>query len=317
MSGTTPAKAKPPAKAKAKRGRGARLSGRDKLTVFLMVAIPSIVVAGLVWLPAIETVVYSVFDWDGFTSFSKAPFVGGKFYNYAATTYPAFWPALKHNVIWLLVLFLIATPLGMLLAVLIDHLAKGTQFYQTAFYLPVVLSMALIGFIWQLMYSHDEGFLNYLLYQQMHLISAPIDWYGDSRYALGSALVATAWRHTGYIMLLYLSGLKGVDPVLREAAKIDGASEVRTFFRVVFPVMAPVNIIILVVTFVESLRAFDLVWIINQGQNGLQLIATEVTRNIVGEAQRIGFGSALATIMLVISSVFIAIYLRVVVREDR
>jgi len=317
VSGTTPAKAKPPAKAKAKRGRGARLSGRDKLTVFLMVAIPSIVVAGLVWLPAIETVVYSVFDWDGFTSFSKAPFVGGKFYNYAATTYPAFWPALKHNVIWLLVLFLIATPLGMLLAVLIDHLAKGTQFYQTAFYLPVVLSMALIGFIWQLMYSHDEGFLNYLLYQQMHLISAPIDWYGDSRYALGSALVATAWRHTGYIMLLYLSGLKGVDPVLREAAKIDGASEVRTFFRVVFPVMAPVNIIILVVTFVESLRAFDLVWIINQGQNGLQLIATEVTRNIVGEAQRIGFGSALATIMLVISSVFIAIYLRVVVREDR
>ncbi|HEX2857853.1 MAG TPA: sugar ABC transporter permease [Propionibacteriaceae bacterium] len=291
------------------RGRGAKLSGRDRLTVVLMVLIPSLVVVGLVWGPAIATVVYSVYDWDGFTPFSKAPFVGGKFYSYAATTYPAFWPALEHNLIWLGVLFFVATPLGMLLAVIIDHLGKRTAFYQTSFYLPVVLSMALIGFIWQLMYSRDEGFLNYIL-------GTKIDWYGDSSYNLWAALVATSWRHTGYIMLLYLSGLKGVDPVLREAAKIDGAGEVKTFFRVVFPVLAPVNIIILVVTFIESLRAFDLVWIINQGRNGLELIATEVTRNIVGEAQRIGFGSALATIMLVISSVFIAIYLRVVMKGD-
>lgn len=299
-----------------RRGRGAKLSGRDRLTVVLMVLVPSLVVLGLVWGPAIATVVYSVFDWDGFTPFSQAPFVGGKFYSYAAETYPPFWPAVQHNLIWLAVLFLIATPLGMLLAVLLDHLAKRTHFYQTAFYLPVVLSMALIGFIWQLIYSRDQGLLNFVLYNQMHVISQPIDWYGDSSVNLWAVLVATCWRHTGYIMLLYLSGLKGVDPGLREAARIDGAGEVRTFFNVVFPVLAPVNIIILVVTFIESLRAFDLVWIVNQGRNGLELIASEVTRNIVGEAQRIGFGSALATIMLIISSIFIAIYLRVVMRED-
>ena len=99
-------------------------------------------------------------------------------------------------------------------------------------------------------------------------------------------------------MLLYLAGLKGVDPSLREAAKIDGASEATTFFRVVFPVMRPINIIVLVVTFIESLRAFDLVWVINKGRNGLELISALVTQNVVGEASRIGFGSALATIML-------------------
>ena len=73
---------------------------------------------------------------------------------------------------------------------------------------------------------------------------------------------------------------------------------------------------ILVVTVIESLRAFDLVWIINKGRNGLELISTLVTANVVGEASRIGFGSALATIMLLISSVFIVIYLRIVMRED-
>ena len=111
--------------------------------------------------------------------------------------------------------------------------------------------------------------------------------------------MAAGWRHAGYIMLLYLAGLKGVDPSLREAAAVDGASQARTFFSVVFPVMRPINIIVLVVTVIESLRAFDIVWVINKGTNGLELISTLVTSNVVGEASRIGFGSALATIMLV------------------
>ena len=130
-------------------------------------------------------------------------------------------------------------------------------------------------------------------------------------------LVAAGWRHVGYIMLLYLAGLKGVDPSLREAAAVDGASESRTFFRVVFPVLRPINIIVLVVTVIESLRAFDLVWVVNKGRNGLELISALVTQNVVGEASRIGFGSALATIMLVVSLVFISIYLATVMRENR
>ena len=130
-------------------------------------------------------------------------------------------------------------------------------------------------------------------------------------------LVATAWRHTGYVMLIYLAGLKGVDATLREAAAVDGASEWQTFFKVVFPVMRPINMIVLVIVVIESLRAFDLVWVINKGRNGLEIIAALVSQNVIGEATRYGFGSALAVIMMVISSVFIAIYLRIVFREER
>ena len=224
--------------------------------------------------------------------------------------YPPFWPAVRHNLIWLAVTFLIATPLGMFFAVLLDKEMRASRIYQTSFYLPVVLSLALVGFIWQLMYSRDQGLIN-------GLTGSTIDWYGDPKYNLWAAPVAACWRHTGYIMLLYLAGLKGVDPSLREAARVDGASERTTFFKIVFPVLAPINIIVLVVSVIESLRAFDLVWVINKGRNGLELIATLVTQNIVGEASRIGFGSALATIMLLISSVFIAIYLRIVMREEQ
>lgn len=296
--------------AKPRRGKGLKLSGRDRVTVVLMMLIPTLFAATLVWLPAIASVMLSFFNWDGFGPVTEAQPVGFRWYQEAATIYPAFWPAIRHNLIWLAALFLIATPIGILCAVLIDRETQHTKFYQTALYLPVVLSMALIGFVWQLVFSRDQGLLNTIL-------GTSIDWYGDSRYNLWAALIATSWRHVGYVMLLYLAGLKGVDPALKEAASIDGASEVRTFFQVVFPVMFPINVVVLVITFIDSLRAFDLVWVINRGRNGLELLASEVTRNIVGEAQRIGFGSALATLMLIISSVFIVIYLRIVLKEDR
>lgn len=288
---------------------GLRLSRTDKIVLTLMLAIPLIVVIGLIWGPAIVTVLLSLTSWDGIGGLDSIKFIGAQNYVDLATIYPPFWPALWHNVLWLLVLFVVFTPLGMFLAVLLDKELRGTRFYQTSIYLPVVLSAALVGFIWQLMYSRDQGLINAML-------GTTIDWYGDSSVNLWAAMIANGWRHTGYIMLLYLSGLKGVDPSLREAAAIDGANQVKTYLQIIFPVMRPINIIVFTITFIEGLRAFDLAWIINRGRNGLELISTLVTTNVIGEASRIGFGSALATIMLIISSIFIVIQLRVVMKGE-
>ena len=287
----------------------AKLHGRDKFTVIAMSAIPLVIVAVFVWVPALCTVILSFSNWDGIGGLNDIHFIGLQNYIDMFTIYPPFWPALWHNVVWLLVLFFIFTPLGMFLAVLLDKELKLTKFYQTSVYLPVVLSAALIGFIWQLMYSRDQGFINAVLGTQ-------IDWYGDPNINLYAAIIANGWRHVGYIMLLYLAGLKGVDPALKEAAALDGASPTRTFFQVIFPVLRPVNILLLVITFIEGLRAFDIVWIINKGRNGLELISTLVTSNVVGEASRIGFGSALATIMLIMSSIFIVIQLRIMLKGE-
>ncbi|MET8231268.1 sugar ABC transporter permease [Micromonospora sp. NPDC005298] len=303
----------PPAATTSTGGRRRRLrllSRTDRVVITLMVLVPLLIVTGFVWLPAAATVLLSGTNWDGIGPLNEIEFVGARNYSDVVNIYPPFVPAVQHNLLWLAVLFVVATPFGMFLAVLLDKELRGSRFYQTALYLPVVLSLALIGFVWQLLYSRDQGLIN-------AVFGSNIDWYGDSNVNIWAVMVASGWRHVGYIMLLYLAGLKGVDPSLREAAAVDGASERRTFFRVVFPVLRPINIIVLVVTVIESLRAFDLVWVVNKGRNGLELISALVTQNVVGEASRIGFGSALATIMLVVSLVFITIYLATVMRENR
>ena len=196
---------------------------------------------------------------------------------------------------------------------LLDKEIRGTRFYQGALYLPVVLSLAIIGFIAQLFLSTDQGLVNGVL---ATFGVKPVDWLGNSSLNLWAILVFASWRQVGYVMILYLAGLKGVDPTLREAAKVDGATEVQTFFRVVFPVMRPINIVVLVITVIESLRAFDLAFIINRGLNGLELLSVLVTNNIIGEASRIGFGSAIAVVLLVVAVGPIIVYLSRSLREE-
>lgn len=289
---------------------GTRMGTADRVAVTLMVAVPTLLVLWLVWVPGVLSVVLSFAKWEGIGGVDTINWIGVDNYKNIFTIYPPFKPAVQHNLIWLIVLFLVPTPIGIYLAVLLDKELRGGRFYQTAFFLPIVLSLALVGFMWQLIYSRDQGLIN-------ELTGGTTDWYGDSSVNLWAVLVATCWKQTGYVMLLYLAGLKAVDPSLREAATVDGATETQTFFRIVFPVMRPINVIVLVITFIEALRAFEIVWVVNKGRNGLELISTLVTSNIIGEASRIGFGSALATIMLAISSVFVYMYLRIVMKEEQ
>jgi multiple sugar transport system permease protein len=204
----------------------------------------------------------------------------------------------------------------MFLAVLLDKNIRGTRFYQGALYMPVVLSLAIIGFIWgNLIYSPDQGLLNNLL-GTTSSDDTFIDWLGNRDLNLWSVLVAASWRHVGYVMILYLAGLKAFDPSLREAAQIDGANERQTFFQVVFPVMKPINIVVVVITVIESLRTFDIVYVINKGLNGLELLSILVTNNIVGEGVRVGFGSAIAVVLLLLSLIPITAFLLRMLRDD-
>ncbi len=188
----------------------------------------------------------------------------------------------------------------MFLAVLLDKNIRGTRFYQSALYLPVVLSLAIVGFIWELEYAPDEGFINNVLGTtragQPHRLA------GEPRHQP----VGGPRRGELAPRRLHDGPLPGRPEERRsraceEAAPIDGANERQTFFRVVFPVLRPINIVVLVITVIESLRAFDIVYIINRGLNGLELLSVLVTNNIIGEAVAVGFGSAIAVVLLVIS----------------
>ncbi|MEU0570009.1 sugar ABC transporter permease [Nonomuraea sp. NPDC005983] len=284
-----------------------RYSGRDVTILVIGLGVAVIVNVGLIWGPTLASVALSGTDWNGI---GPIRWVGGQNYADLAGEYPPFWSAVRNNLLWLGFLGLIATPFGLFCAVLLDRRLRLSRVYQSALYMPVVLSLAVVGFIAQLVYSSDYGVLN-------AVTGLSVDWLGDPSINIWVVMVAAAWRHVGYVMIIYLAGLKAVDPALKEAAAIDGASEAQSFFRVVFPTLRPVNVIVLVITVIEALRAFDIVYAINKGRNGLELLSVLVTENIVGEASRIGFGSAIAVILLVISIGFIVTYLSQLFREER
>jgi len=297
------------------------LGRRDRVVLSLMVGIPLILDLALIWAPAAASFALSFTNWRGVEPITAKSVVGLQNYEQLFTgTYPFFWPAVSHNVVWLAFLMFVATPLGMLLAVLLDREIRGSRIYQTAFYLPVVLSLAVIGIIWQLQYSADNGFIDVAL--RALGVTNPPDWFGDQTTVLvaplnlWAAMIAASWRHVGYVMILYLAGLKSVDPALRDAAKVDGASERQTFTAVVFPAMAPINVVVVVITTIEALRAFDIVYIINRGRNGLELLSTLIYNNSISESSRVGFGSAIAVVLLVVSLGPIIAFLVRIMRRD-
>lgn len=291
-----------------------RLSKPDVVVLSIMVGIPTLIELLLVWLPAVGSIGLSFTKWDGI-DLSGIRSAGWANYSYVVNDYPQFWPAVWHNVVWLVFLSVIATPLGLLLAILLDQKIKGSRIYQTVFFIPVMLSLSLVAIIWQLMYARENGLINNVL----GIASGPnaVDWIGNTHVNIWAALVAATWKHAGYIMILYLAGLKGVDPSLREAAAIDGATATQTFFRVVFPAMRPINIVVVVITIIEALRAFDLVYVLNGGRNGLELLSVLVIQNLKGEGLDIGVGSAIAVILLVVSLVPITIYLTRVFGKEK
>ena len=283
---------------------------RDRLTLGLFVGIPTALHLFLVWLPAIATIGLSFTYWTGIR-YSDIRWAGIENYRNIFFKTPAFWDAVQNNIIWLAWFFLIASPLGVLLAYQIDRQIRGHKFYQSAYYLPVVLSLAVTGIIWNFMLRPD-GFVNGLFGRD---IDNAISFFGNYDINIYIIMIIASWRHIGYIMLLYLAGLKAIDATLREAAAIDGATEWETFRKIIFPAMRPVNIIVVVITIIESLRAFDIVYIIYGTSAGLPILGVLVFQNIAGEGASMK-GAAYAVILFVLSIGPIIAYLTQQFKED-
>ncbi|UXY38890.1 carbohydrate ABC transporter permease [Streptomyces albidocamelliae] len=303
-----------PARKRGTNGQQRLLTRRDRITLAVMAGVPTILHVALVWVTAIASILLAFTTWDGI-GFDSIRWVGLDNFHQLFSDNPQFWPAVQHNVIWFVALILVPTPFGLFLAVQLDKRIRFSRVYQTAFFLPVVISMACIGFVWQLVYNPDTGLINSII--GANKPGHYIDWIGDPKLNLWAVLIAASWRHTGYMMILYLAGLKSVDPSLREASALDGANEWQTFKSVIFPTLRPTNTVVLVVTIIEALRAFDLVFVFNKGAQGTELLSILVTNNIIGESSRIGYGSAIAVVLLVISLAVIIPYLIATFRKER
>jgi multiple sugar transport system permease protein len=302
--------------------------GRDRFWLIVFVGIPAFLHITLVWIPAIITAVLSFTEWDNLAPLSAIRWVGSSNYWQIFTIFDnRLFPALFNNFVLLLWLF-VCSAIGMLFAYLLDKNIRGTRFYQSVFYFPVVLSLAVVGFMWKsVMFSRDRGLLNTIW------PGGRIDFVGDQTkifsidlplldFPLGlsrnfaALLIAQAWRHIGYVMVLYLAGLKSVDHTLREAAAIDGCNEWQSFRRVIFPSLKPINVVVAVITVIEALRAYDIIAALNTPR-GTEVMGTLVTTSLLGEGGgRVGTGSAYGMVLFVLCIGFIIWYVTNAFREE-
>lgn len=300
-----------PTAAKSKSRRRRAFTRGDRFTLSMFVGVPAFLHILWVWIPALLTIALSFTYWNG-VQLSNIRWAGLANYDTIFTASPQFWSAMRNNTYWLLWFSLIATPLGVLLAYQVDRRIRGHKIYESVYYIPVVLSLAVIGIIWRFMLG-PTGLVQVLLGYPGIEDAIPI--FGNYDINTYVILSIASWRHIGYIMLLYLAGLKSVDPSLREAAAIDGATEWQSFKKVVLPAMKPVNVIIIVITVIESLRAFDLIYIIYGTSTGWPILGMLVFQNIYGQSASM-LGAAYAVILLLLSITPIVFYLRTVFRDD-
>jgi multiple sugar transport system permease protein/raffinose/stachyose/melibiose transport system permease protein len=282
--------------AKSKSRRRRAFTRGDRFTLSMFVGVPAFLHILWVWIPALLTIALSFTYWNG-VQLSNIRWAGLANYDTIFTASAQFWPAMRNNTYWLLWFSFIATPLGVLLAYQVDRRIRGHKIYESVYYIPVVLSLAVIGIIWRFMLG-PTGLVQVLLGYPGIEDAIPI--FGNYSINTYVILSIASWRHIGYIMLLYLAGLKSVDPSLREAAAIDGATEWQSFRKVVLPAMKPVNVIIIVITVIESLRAFDLIYIIYGTSTGWPILGMLVFQNIYGQSASM-LGAAYAVILLLLS----------------
>lgn len=279
--------------------------------IWAFLLVPLLVELALVFWPAINSFYISLTKWNG----AGAPeWVG--FRNFEnLTTDPVFIQALLNNVYWVVGFGGASVVIGLLLALALNRPRRGVGFYRSAIYLPMVFSLAVTGLFWRLLYQPD-GAVNTAL-DAIGLGAVARQWLADPNTALTAVLIAAVWRQCGYIMVLYLAGLKGVDPTLEEAAQVDGANRWQRFWRIVMPQMKGVNSVVFAVTVIDSLRTFDIVWTMTRGgpYNSTQLLSTYMYQTAFSTVD-LGYGSAIAVIIFLLAIVFIIGYLASAARSE-
>ncbi|MBT3164496.1 sugar ABC transporter permease [Streptomyces sp. Vc74B-19] len=310
MAVLTPTKSTSPAPAppRGKRGRGA--ARRTPPLVLAFVLIPLLAEALWVFWPALQGFYLALTDWDGVTA---PTFVGLDNFREMAGD-DTFRNATWHTVLWLVLFGGLSAILGLATALLLQQERRGIGFYRAALFLPVVFSLVATALVWQAIYQPD-GVLNQVL-ESVGLESLRHAWLADQDTALYAVIVPALWRQIGYVMVLYLAGLKGIDPALYEAAKVDGAGPWQRFRHVTLPQLRSVNAVVLSVIVIDSLRSFDVVWSLTRGgpYHSSELLSTYMYSTAF-QSLRLGYGSALAVVIFVLAFGVIASYLVRAFRE--
>ncbi|MER9582405.1 sugar ABC transporter permease [Mesorhizobium sp. M0276] len=273
--------------------------------------LPGLILFSLVILAAsVETVWISLHEWDG---------IGAKTWvglaNYAELAEdPQFYVSLKNNIIWLLI-FMLAPPIGLALALIVNQQIRGMRILKSLFFVPLVLATVTVGVVFGWVYDPTFGLLQLIF--GLFGATAPA-LLSDENFATFAVAAAALWPQIAFCMVLFLAGLNNLDEDLIGAGRVDGARGWRMLRHVVLPQLSQVGFIAIAVTVIGALRSFDMVAVMTTG--GPYGSSTVLAYQMYEESifsYRFGYGAAIATVLFVIMSAFIAWYLHGLIKAER
>jgi multiple sugar transport system permease protein len=211
--------------------------------------------------PIVISFYYSMTDWSGLSA--TPDFIGlANFRELLNDSY--FWSAYKNIFIYAVGTVPLQLMIGLLFATILNNpRLKFANIYRTLIFIPVVTSASIIGIIMGFIWSPNGG-VNFLL-MKLGLISAPIDFLGSMTWSMPTVIMVSIWMSVGINMVFWLAGLQGIPRELYEAAYIDGAGYLKTFFKITLPLLIPIGAVILLFNVAFSLRVFDLIKTLTDG----------------------------------------------------
>lgn len=266
-------------------------------TAFAFIAPAFLFFTLFIIVPTVSSVYYSFTSWDGISP--KVNFIGLANYKEIFTS-ARFGNALKNTVILTVFISIFENSIALGLALVVDNVRWGKNFFRSAFYIPVLISGIVSGFIWKIMYNYNFGTFNAVL-GNLGLDSLKQDWLGNSALTLLMIGVVLIWKGAGYYMIIYLASLQSVSPELIEAAQIDGASPWQRFKSITVPLISGAFTINFTLSLINGLKVFDQINVMTDGGPGFTSETLVYLLYKVGFNEgRQGFGTAVGIMLLFI-----------------
>ncbi|MBY2991769.1 carbohydrate ABC transporter permease [Rhizobium leguminosarum] len=286
-----------------------RQSTHDPRVQALILLVPALAVYAVFALyPMFNVVILSFQKWNGLDP--QRQFVGLANYSAIFTKDPVFWVAFRNTVIWTMMSLIFPPMVGLLLALSLNQKIFGRNGLRAIFYLPVIIAPIAVATMWKWMYDPFFGLFSQLL-TSWGMQGWINDWLGNRDIALYSVFVAYLWQTVGFSMVLFLAGLQNVSQTLVEAARIDGAGRWKVFKHVTLPALRPTITIVLVLSVISSLKAFDIVYGLTGGgpAQSTQMLALWAFTQAM-QIFDFGRGAAISVVLLLITMAVVIPYLK-------
>lgn len=277
-----------------------RNSIRSAITPLLFLAPALLLVAVFVYYPVVENVRLSLFSWS---AFSPEPVWAGLNNYRQLLADPVFWTALKNNVLYAVVSIIFQVGGALVLgAILEETLVKRFRvFFRSVYFIPTVISITVVGLLFQFLYDPQMGLIDQLLAALGHANWARA-WLGDERTAIWAVIAMSQWQSVGYLTLLFIVSIQRIPRELYEAAALDGASRMRIFFHITVPLVREMTVLASIITISGAFMVFNDIMVTTQGgpNNASQTLATWMYQSAFSNDQ-MGYASAIATIIFLIT----------------